>query len=353
MIRLAPFSLALSAPLSTARGEIREREGTLVGVELDGHRGVGESTPLPEWTESRESCRAALESVADEDPEAAQAALDARADVPAARHGLALAVADARARAAGVSLAAHLGTVGGFGADPAARVPVNATVGDGSVPETAAAADRAVAAGFDCLKVKVGAGDLDRDAARLRAVRDAVGDGVALRADANGGWNRSTAARALDSLADVGLAYVEQPLPAADLAGHAALRRDHDVPVAVDESLRTAGVDAVLEADAADVLVLKPMVLGGPDRALDAARRARDAGAEAVVTTTVDAAVARTGAVHVAAAVPDVPPCGLATGELLAEDVDSDPVPVEGGTVAVPEGPGLAGALFDRLCFEE
>jgi L-alanine-DL-glutamate epimerase-like enolase superfamily enzyme len=82
------------------------------------------------------------------------------------------------------------------------------------------------------------------------------------------------------------------------------------------------------------------MALGGPDRTLAAARRVRSAGLEAVVTTTVDAVYARTAAVHVAAAIPEVPACGLATAALLAEDLADDSAPVEGGEIAVPEGKG-------------
>jgi L-alanine-DL-glutamate epimerase-like enolase superfamily enzyme len=115
--------------------------------------------------------------------------------------------------------------------------------------------------------------------------------------------------------------------------------------VALDESVREAGVDAVVSADAADVVVCKPMVLGGLDVALEAAVRAREAGVTPVVTTTVDAAVARAGAVHLAAAVPKVPPCGLATAGLLAADLLADPVPVDRGRVPLPAGAGLGDAL--------
>jgi len=98
--------------------------------------------------------------------------------------------------------------------------------------------------------------------------------------------------------------------------------------------------------------VLKPMALGGPSRALAAGRAAAHAGIDPVVTTTIDAAVARTAAAHVAAALPggDERAHGLATGDLLATDlVAEDPVPVENGRVAVPTGPGLAGDAFDGL----
>jgi L-alanine-DL-glutamate epimerase-like enolase superfamily enzyme len=195
--------------------------------------------------------------------------------------------------------------------------------------------------------VKVGARDADADAERLRAARDAAPD-AELRADANGAWDRETAAAMFDVAAELDVRYVEQPLPADDLSGHAALR-GRAVGVAVDETLSDHSVQAVLDAGAADVLVLKPMALGGPDLTLSAARTAREAGVDAVVTTTIDGVVARLGALHVASAIPDVPACGLATGSLLTEDLAPDPAPVRDGRMPVPDGPGLAGDALDPL----
>ena len=70
---------------------------------------------------------------------------------------------------------------------------------------------------------------------------------------------------------------------------------------------------------------------------------------EPVVTTTIDAVVARTAAVHVAAAIPDVAACGLATGSLLAADLAADPVTISDGAASVPTDGGLCGAAFDAL----
>ena len=362
-MRYRPFAVDLTSPLGTARGEITAREGFLVEVgPEDGAAatGLGEAAPLPGWTESPSACESALREVRDEDGSLPDGALDRLdpAETPAARHRLALALADAAARDEGRSLAARLAAESDLPA-PADAVPVNATVGDGDPETTAAAAVRAVDAGFDCLKVKIGARSLDADAERLRAVREAVGDGTALRADANGAWDPSTARDALDRLAPLDLAYVEQPLPADDLEGAATLRSgqhdpaaagsDPSVPIALDESLPRRGLDAVLDAGAADVVVLKPMALGGPDRALAAAATARAAGVDPVVTTTIDAVVARTAAVHVAAAIPEVAPCGLATASLLADDLAPDPCRIADGEVPVPDTPGLAGDAFDGL----
>ncbi|WP_224269321.1 mandelate racemase/muconate lactonizing enzyme family protein [Haloprofundus salinisoli] len=353
-LELEPFSLRLRKPLGTAKGEIRERRGFLVGIETDdGVRGVGEATPLPGWTESYAECRARLEEMRDAADRGHE--FDTSTLGSAARHAANLARMDAEARAQGTALHDWLADRFGTrrdGVDRPTTVPVNATVGDGTAEETVATAADAVADGFDCLKLKVGARSFEEDERRLRAVRETVGDEVALRADANGAWDRETAERAVELLAELGFAYVEQPLAAADLGGHAGLT-GRGVGIALDETLYDSSVSLPLSLrDHADAVILKPMALGGPGPTLSLARYLRRSGVTPVVTTTVDAAVARAAAVHVAAALPGVPPCGLATGDLLAEDLVDDPVSVTDGTVSVPEGPGIAGEAFDSLLWD-
>lgn len=340
-----PFSLRLEAPLETAAGPISARRGFLVGHERNGHRGIGEATPLPGWTESYEACRAALqETVGSAATDSAIAPPDPT-DTPAAAHGVDLARLDAAARQSGRPLAAVLREQGFDSQRPLAEsVPVNATIGDRAVDETVDAAVEAADAGFEWLKLKVGAREPKQDLRRIRAVREAIDDGVRLRLDANGAWDRATARRLVDRLAEVGIDYLEQPLPAGDLVGHAELR-GHGVDIAVDESLAAASIEAVIEAGAADVVVIKPMAVGGPTRAVAAAAAARGAGIEPVVTTTVDGVVARTAAVHVAAAVPNVTACGLATGGLLAGDLAADPVAITDGQASLPTGHGLGEGL--------
>ncbi|MFA1610913.1 mandelate racemase/muconate lactonizing enzyme family protein [Halobellus rubicundus] len=336
-MRVDPFALCLRSSLSTAAGEIDRREGFLVRVERGDEVGLGEATPLPGWTEGYEECEGALESVDDRDG-------DIDLDAPAARHGVELARADAAARAAGESLARYLGD------DAAQAVAVNATIGDGSVEETRSAAREAVRDGYAALKVKVGARSVSADVARLRAIRAAVGDGVELRADANGAWGPAEAESFFAAAADAALdlAYVEQPLSPPSVAEHGALD-SRGVDIALDESLAAVGPDAVLDSGVADVVVCKPMALGGPVRTLAFAERAAARGIDVVVTTTIDAVVARTAALHVAAAAPTQRACGLATGSLLSADLAADPAPVEDGEMRVPDGPGLAGDAFESL----
>lgn len=335
-MNVEPFALELAEPLSTAEGTVDRREGLLVRGEAVGAAGVGEATPLPPWTEDRVDCRAALAAVPD-DLDAAHRAVDPEA-TPAAAHGIELARVDAHTRAAGVPLSARLGD--GRTVD---AVPVNATLGDGAADATAGGAHAAVQAGFQAVKVKVGARSVEADADRLAAVRKAIGAEVELRADANGAYESENEARvALAAFAESDPAYVEQPVPADDVETVRSLA-DAPVTVAVDETAAALPMQSLLADPPAEVVVLKPMAMGGPLRTAVAAASLREQGVRPVVTTTIDAVHARTAAVHVAATLPDTPACGLATAGMLAEDLEPDPAPVEDGHVAVPTGPGNLG----------
>lgn len=331
------FSLSLVDPLETASGTIDSRDGFLVRVTReDGAVGYGEATPLPGWTESLADCEAALErarSALDSGTE--DDVLEAVDEAVAARYGVSLALADLEASSESIPLYRY------YSPDAlVARVPVNATVGDGSTEETVAAARDAVERGFGCCKLKVGRRSVEMDVERMRRVREAVGPEIELRADANGAWDYEEALEAIEAFDDLEVSLVEQPLPAGALEGHADLR-GRGVGIGLDEGLLEHGVDAICEAQAADAVVLKPMALGGLDIAQQVATWVDQLGVTPLVTTTIDGVVARAGAVHLAASLPDPPPCGLATGDLLAEDLGRDPVLFENGAAVVPQAKGL------------
>ena len=116
----------------------------------------------------------------------------------------------------------------------------------GGDPQTLAEdASRYVERGFDVLYMKIGQGD-ENDLASVRAVREVVGDGPRLRVDPNEAWDRHTAVAMIRKLEPFNIDWVEQPLPASDIAGSADLRRQVSVPIALDQSLFTES--DVLEA---------------------------------------------------------------------------------------------------------
>lgn len=225
-------------------------------------------------------------------------------------------------------------------------VPVNVTVP--AVDPGTAQALVLGSGGCRTAKVKVAeAGDsLGDEVARLEAVRDALGPGGAIRIDVNGRWDLETARRHLPVLdrAAGGLEYVEQPC--ATVEDLARLRRAQPVPVAADESVRRAEDPlAVARAEAADVLVLKVAPLGGVRSCLALAEQA---GLPVVVSSALETSVGLAAGLALAAALPELPyACGLATAQLLAQDVVAEPfVPLDGAIAvrAVEPDAGLLAA---------
>jgi O-succinylbenzoate synthase len=210
------------------------------------------------------------------------------------------------------------------------RVPVNVTVP--AVDPADAARIVRESNGCTTAKVKVaepGQSEGD-DLERVAAVRDALGTSGHIRVDVNGAWDVDTAVRrikALDREAG-GLEYVEQPC--ASVAELAAVRRQTQVPIAADESIRRSDDPMrVVRAEAADVLVLKVQPLGGVRACLDLAN---DSGLPVVVSSALETSVGIAAGVALAAALPELPyACGLATVQLMEHDVTSRPLlPVDG-----------------------
>jgi o-succinylbenzoate synthase len=219
------------------------------------------------------------------------------------------------------------------------RVPINCIV-----PAVGERRAREIVAGSGCHTVKVKVADhpesLSEDLARVEAVRDALGPGGAIRVDANGVWDVETAVdhiRQLDKAAG-GLEYVEQPC--GTIEELAAVRRQVEVRVAADESIRRSDDPLrVAVAGAADVAVIKCTPLGGVRRSL---RIAEAAGLPCVVSSALETSVGLAAQVALAGALPELDfACGLGTLSLLDGDVVADAAslrPVD-GYLLVPRTP--------------
>jgi L-alanine-DL-glutamate epimerase-like enolase superfamily enzyme len=331
-------TLTLSEPLQTSYGEVHEREILTVALtDEQGLTGYGEAAPLEAYDGvGAVRVRRALEGYAPVLAAAGATADGAQLidacrrveDLPEAFAAIDLALWDLAGRRRGVPVAALLSDA------PAARVPVNATLTALDRAGVAEQAARAVAAGFACVKVKVGVGD---DVGRVAAARAAAGPHVALRLDANGAWSIDEAVRAIDALSPAGLELVEEPTHG--LHGVRAVRERVAVRIAIDE---TAAEPGALGAGVADAVCLKISRCGGIAGLLVAAALVRSSGAEAYLASTLDGPLGVAAALHAAAALASrgpMPHCGLATLSLFA-DLE-DPLPPSGGAIALPERPGL------------
>ena len=213
------------------------------------------------------------------------------------------------------------------------RVPVNTTV-----PAVAARDAQQLVMRSDCTTAKVKVAEVGQDLAddveRVAAVRDALGPDGRIRVDANAAWDVETAVLAITRLdrAAGGLEYVEQPCRT--LEELREVRRRVSVPLAADESVRTAEDPLkVAGLDAADIVVVKVQPLGGVRRAMEVIEAA---GLPAVVSSALETSVGLAAGIALAAALPELPyACGLGTGTLLTADVTDDPLVPRHGDVQV------------------
>nr|WP_324608346.1 o-succinylbenzoate synthase [Mycolicibacterium setense] len=219
-----------------------------------------------------------------------------------------------------LTAATEPGTVG-FPDPVRGRVPVAVTI-----PATVdAARAQQIAAASGCLTaaVEVGVEGLAQDVERVRAVRDGLGAGGALRCDAKGRWDPDAAVTAVTALdrAAGGLEFVVQPCRTLDEL--AQVRRRVEVPVAAGESVRDADDPMSLRLGrAADIAVLASGPLGGARRAL---RVAESCGLPCVVSSTLETTIGLASGLALAGALPELAfACELGTREFLAGDLVAD-----------------------------
>jgi o-succinylbenzoate synthase len=329
----------MRAPFVSASGSLADRELVLVRLEdSSGWVGLGESAPLPDYhgvnvedvLEALGACRDALGgAVSGASPHEALAEWRAMAVLPAVA-AVDMALWDLEGRRAGQPVWRLLG------AHAAEPVEVNYTIAAADRAGAAAQAGAARAAGFRCVKAKVGIGD---DAGRLAAVRAVLGPDVAIRLDANGAWSEEEAVAALGVLAPTGIELCEEPVRG--LAQTRRVAAETSVPLALDE---TASAIGALEDRVCQAVCLKIASFGGITGVVQAAYQARASGYEVYLASTLDGPLGIAAALHAAAVVHPERACGLATLSLFADR--EDPLPARDGRIGVPEGAGLGDGLI-------
>jgi L-alanine-DL-glutamate epimerase-like enolase superfamily enzyme len=207
--------------------------------------------------------------------------------------------------------------------------------------------------GFRILKVKLGT-TLEEDRERLKAIREAAGTQTVIRIDANQGWDRTTAKRALNEFAIYEVQFCEQPLQAHDIAGLRMLRESALIPVMADEALFSPS-DALrlVNEDAAQYFNIKLSKSGGIHNALRISTIAEAGGVASMVGCMLESRLGLTAAAHFACAAHSVQFFDLDTFAEQAEDPIDGGMRVTNGMISLPESPGLgaapSGELLNRL----
>jgi len=229
------------------------------------------------------------------------------------------------------------------------RVPVYATALYPEEPaEVVKKALAFVQRGFRSAKIKVGF-NLARDIEIVRAVRAAVGKDFTLMTDANQGYTLGVALKAAEAFAACGVAFLEEPLFLEDVAGHAGLKAQGKVPVALGENLHTRfAFEHFIARLAVDVLQPDVARVGGITEVMQIDILAERHGLPISFHTWGDG-VALAASLHLAAALKNSSVMELdCTENPLRSELLKEPLEAQNGFMRPPQGPGLGIELDQR-----
>lgn len=209
-----------------------------------------------------------------------------------------------------------------------------------SVEEILANAEASRERGIGGIKIKVGQPDTSVDIRRVRAMRELLGDQFPMMVDANQQWNRSTAIRVGRQLEEFGLTWIEEPLDAYDVEGHAALARELATPIATGEML-TSAVEhrALIKAGSVDFMQPDAPRVGGITPFLKIMALGEDAGIRMAPHFAMEIHL------HLSAAY-EIDPW-VEHFEWL-EPLFNEKLEIRGGRMIIPARPGLGFSLSEQ-----
>ncbi|HEY3543030.1 MAG TPA: dipeptide epimerase [Gaiellaceae bacterium] len=285
-------TLELAETFVISRSARDSEDVVQVEVSCSGVRGFGEAAPIDRYGESPESATSYVDEHADllgDDPFALE---EIMARLPAtqfaARAALDAALHDLQGKLVGRPVHQLLGL-------PRVGPPTSWTIWLGD-PDDMARRTEKVRGRFKRLKLKLGARD-GRDVERVRAVRDAA-DGVPLQVDVNEAWSLDEALDALPQLAELGVEYCEQPLPAGDDGGP-TLKERSPLPIYVDEDCHTLR-DVATCAERAHGINVKLAKSGGIREAVRMTHAARALGLGCMLGCMVESGLGIAAGAHIA-----------------------------------------------------
>jgi muconate cycloisomerase len=227
-------------------------------------------------------------------------------------------------------------------------IPVLWTLASGDPEQEIEEAENKIAARLhNTFKVKIGAQAPEADMARMRRLASAFEGRATLIVDANQAWDETTALRCLPVLAEIGVALVEQPLPAWDLPGMGRLRARSSLPLMADECVfSTHEMLDVVRAGAADVVSLKLVKHGGLLATRDVAAVAAAAGIGLYGGCLLESSIGAAAHLQVFAGLRDLAwGCEHFGPQILTGDLVTEPLRFEDFHIHLPTGPGLGVTL--------
>jgi len=342
------LEMPYTKPLVTATNNFTVARGLLVTVgTLGGVEGYGYSDLFPRTGETAETAQHVIESVLKskligkelEDLARLRADIDrSLTGHPRAKSALETALFDALARSYHIPLSVMLG--GKYRSE--IKVIKMVSVGD---PEAMAREAKALVAEGLALKLKV-SGKIAEDLPRVAAVREAVGDAVFIKIDANEAYDAKDAIRLAKGLADLGVEVFEQPVPRDQFDALWEVKKHAPIKIEADQSCRNfADAQMLIKHRMVDSINTGLPKVGGIGEVRRIAELCEANGIRCALSNTAGSMVGDAAAVHLAATTAGIYSlCELGEFEVITGDPFFG-LTVDKGSISVPEGEGLGVSL--------
>ena len=221
------------------------------------------------------------------------------------------------------------------------------TVSIGDPQKMARDAKKIVDNGFQVIKVKLGESK-DKDIERIQLIREAIGNAVPIRIDANQGWNTKEAIQALIALEHYNIQHCEEPIPRWNFMELSKVKKQSPIPIMADESCCDHhDAKRLVDLDACDMFNVKLGKSSGIFKALKIIEISELAGIKIQVGGFLESRLGFTAAAHLALTSDNIIYCDFDTPLMFVEDHVVGGITYDKkGVVTVPETPGL-GATID------
>ncbi len=317
-------------PAGTSRGVMKTRDIWYILLSQDDITGIGECAPLPGLSlDSLSGFEDILSKVCYKTEMGEPITDELLFGFPSIRFGIAMASTDLR-KGGKYHLFDSPFIKGKTG------LPINGLIWMGSLSNMKNQVDDNIMAGFNIIKIKVGAISFNEECELLKYIRSKYGKDIEIRLDANGSFSYKEAQQKLEVLSKFDIHSIEQPISVGQNIEMASLCQWSPIPIALDEELiphQTAG-DRIklLEEIRPQYIIIKPTLIGGFSGSLDWIEYANNLGVGWWVTSALESNIGLNAIAQWTATLNINIPHGLGTGMLFMNNIES-PLEIQNGAL--------------------
>lgn len=326
------YTLNLTEERGTSRGWLQTKDSWFIKVWNESNPeviGIGECSYLPNLNpENLDTYEDKVEEVCKRVNENEHWLLDGLSEFPSIHFGLEVALLDLEKNGSKILFDSPFSLF----QNP---TPINGLIWMGTFENMMQQVDEKIAAGFRCIKLKIGAIDFDKELHILKSIRE-KSKTIEIRVDANGAFSPAEALEKLHQLAEFNLHSIEQPIKQGFPNTMNQLCKESPLPIALDEELigkYTREAKAVtLNAINPPYIILKPSLIGGIKGSKEWIELAEERGIKWWITSALESNIGLNAIAQFVATTGNTMFQGLGTGKLYTNNISS-PLSVEGDEI--------------------